>query len=115
MKELELNAKQQKIDEAGSARASAPLNDAMASASAPLLDVVASASHESPIPGTPSTPYFPTVPSTAAVSPAPTVASEVHIPDLTSRYDSSAHNSDYEMDVDTLSHAEVDRGALQEP
>lgn len=102
--EVESNAKRQKADEPHTAHASAPLDDA-----------AASVSHGSPVPGTPATPYIPTMPSTAAASPAPTVASEVHIPEYTSRYDSSAYNSEYEMDVDTLPHAEDDRAVSQDP
>ncbi|KAH9926120.1 uncharacterized protein B0H18DRAFT_1119023 [Fomitopsis serialis] len=53
--------------------------------SVPVDDAFAAASHASP--GTPSTPYFQHLPSTAAASPAPTAASDVHIPEVVTRYD----------------------------
>ncbi|KAH9842537.1 uncharacterized protein C8Q71DRAFT_207753 [Rhodofomes roseus] len=100
-------AKRRKLGEAAastSVRTSVPADDAMADAS-----------HTAP--GTPSTPYFQQLPGTAAASPAPTVASDVHIPEVVSRYDSSAYNSEYEMDVEPHAHAlaEDDRAASHEP
>ncbi|KZT74002.1 hypothetical protein DAEQUDRAFT_748464 [Daedalea quercina L-15889] len=87
------------------------LEDAAASTSTrlsvPVDDALISADHATP--GTPSTPYFQQQPSTAAASPAPTVASDIHIPEVASRYDSSAYNSEYEMDIDAHQRAEDSR------